>query len=108
MTVRLSKVYGMDIFSNDAGFIGKVADVILDMERGEVVRVTTEALKNITREDATKILKEKSILYKRVTSLGDIMIVGRSSEARVEHVEQPVEDTKRHGLRPSARDMLKR
>ncbi len=97
----------MDIFTGNAGYIGKVADIVLDMEQGEVVRVTTEPLKNISREDASKILKEKSILYKRVTSLGDIMIVGKSPEAPA---PAPVvrEEPKRTSLRPAARDMLKR
>lgn len=98
----------MDIFTGDAGFIGKVADIIIDMEQGEVVRITTEPLKNISRENATRILKEKSILYRKVTSVRDIMIVGKSPEMPQPKPEAPKPETRRSSLRPSARDMLKK
>lgn len=107
MTVRISKLYGMDIYTADAGYIGKVSDIILNLENGEVIRVTTEPLKTISREDTTKILKEKSIMYKKVTSVGDIMIVGKGAE--IEATPEPVElEQKPKGLRPNARQLLKR
>jgi sporulation protein YlmC with PRC-barrel domain len=47
MAVRLSQMYGMDIYSEDAGYVGKVNDMILNMESGEVVRLTTMPIKSI-------------------------------------------------------------
>lgn len=107
MSVRISRLYGMDIYTGDAGYIGKISDIILNIEKGEAVRVTTEPLRTITRSDASRVLKEKSILFKRVTSIGDIMIVGRVP--RFEAPPEPApEPQKRVGLRPSARQLLKR
>ena len=63
MTMRLSKLYGMDIYTDEAGYIGKVNDVILNLEKGEVVRLTTETLKAVSREEAAKVLKDKSDTY---------------------------------------------
>lgn len=75
--LRLSKLYGTDIYTEEGGFIGKVHDVILNMESGEIIRITTEPLRDITKEEARAVLKNKSILYKNVVSASDIIIVGR-------------------------------
>jgi sporulation protein YlmC with PRC-barrel domain len=77
MGLRLSKLYGMDIYTDDAGYIGKVNDVILNLEKGEIVRLTTETLKAVTKEEAEKVLREKSVLYRNVRSAKDILIVSR-------------------------------
>ena len=93
MTKRISTLYGMDIYTDDAGYIGKVNDIILNLEKGEVVRITTEPLKTISKEEAKKVLKEKSILYKNVRSVRDIMLVSRKggalSEDEMEVAEKP-------------------
>ena len=71
-------MYGMDIYSEDAGYVGKVNDMILNMESGEVVRHTTAPIKNMLEADATnQIVQKNSVLYKRVTSVRDIVIVGK-------------------------------
>ena len=75
--LRLSKLYGMDIYTNDGEFLGKVHDVILNLEKGEIVRITTEPLKNINRDEAKQILRDKSILYKNVVSAKDILITSK-------------------------------
>jgi len=100
MTMRLSKLYGMDIYTDDAGYIGKVNDVILNLEKGEVVRLTTETLKAVSKEEAAKVLRDKSVLYKNVRSAGDIVIVSRKGGAITqEELSADVEDpTKRSTL----------
>lgn len=79
MAFRLSKMYGMNIYDGNGLFIGKAYDVILNLEKGEVVRITTEPIKNIsaTKEEMTKLLQKKSILFSRVKSLKDIIVVGK-------------------------------
>ncbi len=79
MAIRLSKLYGMNIYDGNAVFVGKVYDIILDLEKGEVVRITTEPLKNMSasKEELSKMLQKKSIMFKRVKSLKDIIVVGR-------------------------------
>ncbi len=75
MSMRLSRIYGMDIYTDGGKFFGRVQDVIVDLEKGEVVRITTEPLTSITRDEAKRILKEKSILYKSVKSVEDVVVV---------------------------------
>jgi len=80
MSIRASKLYGLDIYDGEGQYLGKVHDLILNMETGEVVRVTTEPLKaNLSKEDLPKVLQRKSVLYKRVRAVSDIMIVGRGA-----------------------------
>ena len=95
MTMRLSKLYGMDIYTDEAEHIGKVNDVILNLEKGEIIRLTTETLKAVSKEEAAKVLRDKSVLYKNVRSAGDILIVSRKGgvvkeeELEAEIVEEP-------------------
>ena len=78
MSVRLSKMYGMDIFSGEAGYIGKVNDMIINTEAGEVVRLTTVPLRDIMQSNAKQILQKNSVLFKRVKSVKDIVLVGNA------------------------------
>lgn len=90
MSVRLSRLYGMDIYSDGGKYLGRVQDLILDLEKGEILRITLEPLSAVTREDAKKILREKSILYKNVKSVEDvIMVSGRSSNRGPDEDEPP-------------------
>ncbi len=76
MSVRLSRMYGMDIFSGEAGYIGKVNDMIINLEAGEVVRLTTVPLRDIMQSNAKDILQKNSVLFKRVKSVKDIVLIG--------------------------------
>ncbi|MCX8205659.1 MAG: PRC-barrel domain-containing protein [Candidatus Micrarchaeota archaeon] len=76
MALNIADLYGMDIFTANGKFVGKIQDVIVDLEKGEVIRVAMEPLSNInSREEARDVLKNKSILYKNVRSVGDVVIV---------------------------------
>jgi len=76
--IRASKYYGLDIYDSNGGYLGKVHDLILNLEAGEVVRLTTEPLHSrLSREKIPDIIQKKSILYKRVNSARDILIVNR-------------------------------
>ncbi len=98
MTMRLSKLYGMDIYTDEAGYIGKVNDVILNLEKGEIVRLTTETLKVASREEAAKVLRDKSVLYKNVRSAKDILLVSRRGGAvQEEEIEAEMEEAPRKG-----------
>ena len=80
MTTRLSRMYGMDIFTDAGKFLGNAQDFILDVEGGEVSRVLIEALPR-GKEDAKKALREKSILYKNVKSVEDVIVVTKGMGA---------------------------
>ena len=78
MSTKISNIYGMDIYTDGGGFLGRVQDIIVDLEKGEVVRLTMEPLNFlVSKEEAMRILKEKSILYKSVRSVEDVVIVSR-------------------------------
>jgi sporulation protein YlmC with PRC-barrel domain len=74
MTARLSKLYGMDIFTDSGKFIGNAQDFIVDLETGEVSRILLEPIPS-GKEDAKKSLRDKSILYKNVKSVEDVIVV---------------------------------
>ncbi len=76
MSTKLSRLYGMDIFTDSGKFIGNAQDFIIDLEAGEVSRVLIEPLPQ-GKEDARKALREKSILYKNVKSVEDVIVVSK-------------------------------
>ena len=75
MTVRLSKLFGMDIYSDEAEYRGKVFDLVLNLEKGKIETITTAPLKAKSKSEAKKIISEKSIPYKNVTAAKDIILV---------------------------------
>lgn len=76
MVVNIANLYGMNIFTSSGRLVGKVQEVIVDLEKGEIIRVALEPLSSISsKEQARHILKEKSILYKYIKSVGDVIIV---------------------------------
>lgn len=79
MSVRISKLYGLDIFSDGGKYLGKVFDVIVDVEKGEVVRLTLESMHAASRDEAQRIIRERTILYKNVKSVEDVIVVGRGA-----------------------------
>ncbi|VVC04811.1 PRC-barrel domain protein [Candidatus Burarchaeum australiense] len=79
MTIRVSRLYGMDIYNDEGKFLGKAQEVVVDLERGEVVRILTEPLASMSREDAKRILREKSILYKYVKTVEDVIMVTKQT-----------------------------
>lgn len=83
MSVRLSKLFGMDIYTENAEYKGKVFDLVINLEKGKIETITTEPLKVKSKQEAKKIIREKSVPYKNVKSAKDIIIVrtGRVSEA---------------------------
>jgi sporulation protein YlmC with PRC-barrel domain len=74
MTTKLSRLYGMDIFTDAGKFIGNAQDFIVDFEGGEVSRILLEQLP-VGKDDAKKALRERSILYKNVKSVEDVIVI---------------------------------
>jgi len=84
MAVRVSALMGMDVFTDTAKFVGKVYDIIIDLQKGEVTRLTLEPIKVANKDDARRIFKEKTILYKSVKAVEKIVIV-----SSIQPVEEP-------------------
>ncbi len=95
MTVRISKLFGMDIYTDNAEYKGKIFDLIINLEKGKIETMTTEPLKVRTKQEARKIITERSIPYQNVISAKDILLVG----TRARPVEQPVEEENQPTLR---------
>jgi len=75
MTVKLSKLYGMEIFTDGGKYVGTAQDFVMDLEAGEVARILLESFSS---SKGKEILKEKSVLYKNVKSVEDVMVVARA------------------------------
>ncbi|MEM4137307.1 MAG: PRC-barrel domain-containing protein [Candidatus Anstonellaceae archaeon] len=76
MGIRVSKIYGMDIYTDSGKYLGRVQDILIDMEQGKIIRLTMEPLANISKEEAKRILREKSVLYTSVKNVEDVVVVG--------------------------------
>ncbi len=81
--MRISEIYRMDIYSDSGQYLGDVQDVILDLEKGEISRLLMIPWKN-TKGDANSALKRKSILYKSVKNVGDVVLVSSPSGVKEE------------------------
>ncbi len=88
MTTRISKLFGMDIYTADGEYKGKVFDLVINLEKGRIETITTEPLKAKSKQEAKKIISEKSIPYRNVRAAKDILIIGRGSNIQ-EHEEEP-------------------
>jgi len=89
MAINASRLYGMDIFSDGGRYLGKVYDVILDVEKGEIVRLTLESIHAVSRDEAQRIIKEKTILYKNVRSVEDVIVVTKGGGPSGEYSYSP-------------------
>jgi sporulation protein YlmC with PRC-barrel domain len=74
MTVKLSKMYGMEIFTDGGKYVGSAQDFIVDLESGEISRLLLEPLSS-SKEKTKEVLKEKSVIYKNVKSVEDVIVV---------------------------------
>jgi len=77
MSVRLSKMYGMEIFTDGGKYVGSAQDFIIDLESGEISRFLLEPLSS-SKERTKEVLKEKSVLYKNVKSVEDVIVVTKT------------------------------
>ncbi|HII54433.1 TPA: hypothetical protein HA316_06385 [Candidatus Micrarchaeota archaeon] len=84
MSMRLSKLYGMDIFTDSGKFLGKVQEIVLDLEKGVVLRLLLEPISAANKDDVTRQLKEKSVLYKSVKSVEDVVVVSKPVSVELE------------------------
>src|SRR3989338_5460792 len=88
MTLRLSKLFGMDIYTADAEYKGKVFDLVINLEKGRIETITTEPLRVKSKLEAKKIISEKSIPYRSVRAVKDIILTS-PSKLMTEEEESP-------------------
>lgn len=83
---KLSDLPGLEVYMDNGRRIGKAYDFVLDLQKGEVARVTLEPIENLAGMGPSWI-KQNTVAYKNVVSVQDIIIV--SSKPREEAVEAP-------------------
>ena len=96
MSSLLSKLFGMDIYTVEGEYKGKVFDLIINLEKGRIETITTEPLKVRSKQEAKKIISEKSIPYRNVRSAKDIVVVGSGPTI----IEEEVTNEPRHTPHP--------
>ncbi len=101
MALKMSQLIGMDVYTDKADFVGKVYDVIIDLQKGEAARLTLEPIRAASKEDAKRIFKEKTIMYKSVKAVEKIIIV--SSQPIAEEPEEAAAPEPKKALPYSAR-----
>lgn len=96
MTMRISKLFGMDLYETNALYRGKVYDLVVNLEQGIIETITTQPLKVNSKKEAKKIMTEHSIPYKKVISVDDIILINSGNVPipekevnREQHVEEP-------------------
>ena len=82
MTMRLSELFGKEIYAVDGERKGKVFDLVINLEKGRIETITTEPLRARSKAEAKKIITEKSIPYSKVISAKDIILVSTKSEIK--------------------------
>jgi sporulation protein YlmC with PRC-barrel domain len=65
----------MDIYTDAGQYLGEVKDATVDLEKGEVSRLLMVEWKNTNREAIAKTLQSKSILFRNIRNIGDVVLV---------------------------------
>lgn len=73
--MRVSEIYSLDIYSDNGQYLGEVRDAIVDLEKGEVSRILMEEWKNSNEDEVRKMLQQKSILFRNIKNIGDVVLV---------------------------------
>jgi sporulation protein YlmC with PRC-barrel domain len=93
---RVSELIGMAVYTaGGAKKIGTVQDAIIDLQKGEVSRLSLEPIHASNKLDAAKLFREKTILYKNVKAAEKIIIV---SEAPT--IEEPEAEVQPEAPKP--------
>ena len=82
--MRITEIYNLDIYGDNGQYLGEVRDAIIDLEKGEVSRLLMEEWRNADRVESKRLLQNKSILFKNIRNIGDVVLVtaqGQTSPA---------------------------
>ena len=77
--MRISEIYNMDVYADNGQYLGEVLDAIVDLEKGEVSRLLMEEWKSVDRAETRTILQNKSVLFKNVRNIGDVVLVAATT-----------------------------
>ena len=97
MAIELSRMFGMDIYTTDAEYVGKAYDFIIDLEKGQIYKITLEPFRVSSKQDIVQILKKKSVDYSKVVAVKDIILINRN---------KPVQQQKQTAQQQTIRGLL--
>jgi sporulation protein YlmC with PRC-barrel domain len=92
--MKLSELYRMDVYSDAGQYLGEVQDVIVDLEKGEISRLLMIPWKT-AKGDVKTTLRQKSILYKSVKNVEDVVLVSAPNVAVDNTTKDEVNDISR-------------
>jgi len=78
MGKRLSEFYGLDIYSIRGEYVGKVEDIILNLETGGIMSLCLKPLKGSLSAEPSemkRVLKEENVSYDSVEAVGEIVLI---------------------------------
>lgn len=104
---RLSELPGRDLYTDDAKYLGKVHDFIIDLQKGEVARLTIRPIDSLGGLTPDWI-RQNTISFKNIISCGDIIIVSSKPRPEAEAEEAPAAESKpRYSFAPAAKRLYK-
>jgi sporulation protein YlmC with PRC-barrel domain len=80
--MRISEIYNMDVYGDNGAYLGEIHDAIVDLEKGEVSRLLMEEWRNADRGETKRLLQNKSVLFKNVRNIGDVVLVAAPSSSQ--------------------------
>jgi sporulation protein YlmC with PRC-barrel domain len=92
--MKLSELYRMDVYSDAGQYLGEVQDVIVDLEKGEISRLLMIPWKT-AKGDVKITLRQKSILYKSVKNVEDVVLVSAPNASVDNTTKDEVSDLSR-------------
>ena len=78
--MKASHLVGMEVYTDSGKMLGKIFDLIIDLQKGAVVRLTLEPISTNSREAARRIFLEKTVSFKNVKAINQIVIVSVQPE----------------------------
>ncbi|MDE1847445.1 MAG: PRC-barrel domain-containing protein [Candidatus Micrarchaeota archaeon] len=76
MSINVSELYGKKIITITGSILGDVKEVVLDLEEGSVSHLLLTKLEDLSKSaDARQSLAKNRILYERVKSVAETIIV---------------------------------
>ncbi len=89
--MKISELYNMDIYSDGGQYLGEVRDAIIDLEKGEVSRLLMEEWHNANKDEVKRLLQQKSIIFKNIKSIEDVVLVSTGNQFRRSESESNTE-----------------
>ena len=82
---KMSEMPGLDIYTDNAKYLGKINDLVIDLQKGEVARLTLQPVESLLGA-SQQWIKDNTIAYRNVVSVADIVVV--SSRPKAEPLEE--------------------